>query len=72
MSEVKEEQPEITQNKTDLLKSLKNIESPSVDKQPPHYRHSRLGVETLSIMEFREDLGSFDQVFETEVQGSVI
>ena len=35
-------------------------------KKPVVMRNSRVGVETLSIQDFKENLGSFEEVFEDE------
>jgi len=40
--------------------------SPNNRKKPMMMRNSRVGVETLSIQEFKENLGSFEDVFDDE------
>lgn len=60
---------EITQNELTPPHEFRNSESPDLKRKKLVRRDSRIGNETLSIQEFREDLGSFDDIFESDLQG---
>lgn len=49
------------------LHSLAQGSGSPVRKKPILMRNSKVGIETLSIQEFKENLGSFEDVFEDEI-----